>query len=128
MKSVIEYSLKELKDLPITPLSEIVNQPYNQIIIVPTENIHDSGYLCMKYVLVEVSKEYPPKIVGVVGGWSDVLHLGRGAKEAPKANIDCLPNSECLRLILYENCLVPYFIGSDFYVISETEAKENEFV
>ena len=126
MKSVIEYSLKELRDLPITPLSEIVNQPYNQIIIVPTENIHDAGYLCMKYVLVEVGKEYPPKIVGVVGGWSDVLHLGWGTKEAPKANIDCLPNSECLRLILYENCLVPRFIGSDFYVISETEAKENE--
>lgn len=123
MKSVIEYSLKELKDLPITPLSEIVNQPYNQIIIVPTENIHDSGYLCMKYVLVEVGKEYPPKIVGVVGGWSDVLHLGWVTKEAPKANIDCLPNSECLRLILYENCLVPDFIGSDFYVI---EASENE--
>ena len=125
MKSVIEYSLKELRDLPITPSSEIVNQPYNQIIIVPTENIHDSGYLCMKYVLVEVGKEYPPKIVGVVGGWSDVLHLGQGAR-TPKANIDCLPNSECLRLILYENCLVPYFVGSDFYVISETEAKENE--
>ena len=125
MKSVIEYSLKELRDLPITPLSEIVNQPYDQIIIVPTENIHDTGYLCMKYVLVEVGKEYPPKIVGVVGGWSDVLHLGQGAR-TPKANIDCLPNSECLRLILYENCLVPRFIGSDFYVISETEAKENE--
>lgn len=125
MKSVIEYSLKELRDLPITPLSEIVNQPYDQIIIVPTENIHDSGYLCMKYVLVKIGEEYPPKIVGVVGGWSDVLHLCWEAR-TPKANIDCLPNSECLRLILYENCLVPYFVGSDFYVISETEAKENE--
>ena len=121
MKSVIEYSLKELKDLPITPLSEIVNQPYNQIIIVPTENIHDTGYLCMKYVLVKVGEEYPPKIVGVVGGWSDVLHLC--CERTPKANIDCLPNSECLRLILYENCLVPNFIGSDFYVI---EASGNE--
>lgn len=125
MRSVIEYSLKELKDLPITPLSEIVNQPYNQIIIVPTDELHDSGYICMKYVLVEVGKEYPPKIVGVVGGWSDVLHMPGGI-HAVEANIDCLPNSKCLRLILYENCLVPDFIGSDFYVTSEKEEKENE--
>lgn len=125
MKRIIDYTLEELKELPYDNDSSVRGKKYNQIIIVPTDELHDSGYICMKYVLVEVGKEYPPKIVGVVGGWSDVLHLCWETR-TPKANIDCLPNSECLRLILYENCLVPRFIGSDFYVISETEAKENE--
>ena len=117
MKSIIDYTLEELKELPYD--IEFRGKKYNQIIIVPTDNLHDSGYICMKYVLVMVGMEYPPEVVAVVGGYSDVLHI------SDKANIDCLPNSKCLRVILYEDMTVPYFIGSDFFADDRWE-KENE--
>lgn len=111
MKSVIDYTLEELKELPYDTDGSVRGKKYNQIIIVPTDELHDSGYICMKYVLIKIGVKYPPEVVAVVGGYSDVLHI-----LGTKANIDCLPNSKCLRVILYEDMTVPYFIGSDFYV------------
>lgn len=110
MKSIIDYTLEELKELPYDTDSLVRGKKYNQIIIVPTNELHDSGYICMKYVLIKIGMKYPPEVVAVVGGYSDALHI------SVKANIDCLPNSKCLRVILFEDMTVPYFIGSDFFV------------
>ena len=111
MKSIIDYTLEELKELPYDIDSLVRGKEYNQMIIVPTDELHESGYFCMKYVLIKVGMKDPPEVIGVVGGYSDVIHLSGGIK----ANIDCLPNSKCLRVIFYEDLIVPYFIGSDFY-------------
>lgn len=121
MKSIIDYTLEELKELPYDTDGSVRGKKYNQIIIVPTDELHESGYICMKYVLIMVGMEYPPEVIAVVGGYSDVLHITDGIR----ANIDCLPNSKCLRVILYEDATVPYFIGSDFYVEDEQWEKEN---
>lgn len=119
MKSIIDYTLEELKDLPYDTDWSVGGKQYNQIIIVPTDELHESGYICMKYVLIKIGMKYPPEIVAVVGGYSDVIHL------SVKANIDCLPNSKCLRLIFYEDVSVPYFIGSDFYAERCVENEES---
>lgn len=92
------------------------------IIVVPTDDIHDSGYRCMKFILTCGNE-----IVGVVGGGSDVIHIngiGGYGKEpnyitrlvkAHDLRIDCLPKSKCLRLfsdepIEIDNCFISDFI------------------
>lgn len=44
---------------------------FNSVVIVPTGELHDSGYMCMKFILCDRQKN----IVGVLGGCSDVIHL-----------------------------------------------------
>lgn len=39
-------------------------------VIIPTGELHDSGYGCMKFALT-----YHDEVVGCVGGGSDVIHL-----------------------------------------------------
>jgi len=79
---------------------------FNGFVIVPTDDMHDSGFRCMKYVLLNGNT-----IVGCVGGYCDVIHLngigGYGKYEGNGSdwqaavvsgkvdvvpwNIDCLP-------------------------------------
>ena len=99
-------------------------ETFNDVIIVPTENIHDSGYRCMKFVLVRRRE-----IVGCVGGCSDVVHpngidnMGlhpdfdmyrRGFVPAMHMNIDCLKESGCVRLMFRNALKCEEFICSDF--------------
>lgn len=105
--SIEEISKEELNALPYST-SEIEGKSFSQVIIIPTDNIHDSGFRCMKYILLKW--ENGLNVVGVVGGYSDVIHLWNG-----KANIDCLPCGY-LRVMLDETATVPYFVGSDFFV------------
>ena len=107
IRSLDEVSIEELNALPYST-SEIVGKEFNDIIIVPTGKMHDSGFRCMKYILI--NWENGTNVVGVVGGYSDVLHLCNG-----KARIDCLPCGY-LRVMLDETATVPYFIGSDFVI------------
>ena len=122
-KDIYDYSLEELQELPAADGFIEAALTYNEIIIVPTNEIHESGYQCMKYVLIENVLEKPFKVVGVFGGYSDVLHI-----DAVKANIDCLRNSKCIRLILHKTMATNGFVGSDFYAdeLSERWLKENE--
>lgn len=97
---------------------------FNEIIIVPTNEIHDSGWRCMKFILA-----HNGEIVGVVSGWSDVVHIngigGYGKDIVGALNsqmtkrvgwaIDCLPKSRCIRLFAGDvECETEEFIGSDF--------------
>lgn len=113
--SIEEISKEELDALPFST-NEIIGKPFSQVIIIPTDDIHDSGFRCMKYILLKW--ENGLNVVGVVGGYSDVIHLRNG-----KARIDCLPCGY-LRVMLNETATVPYFVGSDFFV--ERWEKENE--
>ena len=97
-------------------------EKFNAIVIVPTNYKHDSNFQCMKYILL---KNW--KIVGVIGGGSDVIHIngiGGFGKNPDYKNqfvkrhdlrIDCLPKSKCLRLFSDDDFeLDNWFCGSDF--------------
>lgn len=102
------------------------NEPFHSIIIVPTEEIHDSGFVCMKFILADGAK-----LVGVVGGWSDVINIngiGGYGKDFRTAittrmvpcvdwSIDCLPESGCLRLFSHKKCEISS-IGSSFEFVA----------
>lgn len=115
---IMKLSLKELRKLKNFRPKE----NFNGIVIVPMKENHDSDFSCMKFVLL---KDYD--IVGVVGGWSDVIHIngigGYGNKldlDNPRKgygwSIDCLPVSKCTRLFIHEDkeLYADNFIGSDF--------------
>lgn len=108
-KTIFDYTLEEFKNLEY---SNPGKKEFDSVIIVPMDEIHDSGYRCMKYILVDTNDDVEDSIVGVIGGYSDVLHLngisGYGlsferniaTRTVPIADwaIDCLDTSGCLRL------------------------------
>lgn len=117
-KDVLNLSLTELQQLE----NFNSNKTFTDIIFVPMNKLHDSGFRCMKFVLVKKGK-----IVGVVSGWSDVAHIngiGGYGKDGTWLNsqmvkrvawnIDCLPISGCIRLFADSECVCDDFIGSDF--------------
>lgn len=94
--------------------------PFTDIIVVPTDDIHESGYRCMKFVLWNAIKG---EISGVVGGASDVIHFngiggyGKSVYAEPKRvayTIDCLKKSGYLRIMTRHYLEIDYFIYSDF--------------
>ena len=120
-KDLCSYTRQEFLDME----NFITEKPFRGIVIVPTDELHDSGFLCMKFILVNRGE-----IVGVVSGWSDVMHIDGigGYGKVPAASIrtqltkrvgwsvDCLPGSGCLRLFSDAECELEDrgFIGSDF--------------
>lgn len=124
MKDLREYTLEEFQNMENFGEDNL----FTDVIIVPMNELHDSGYRCMKFILV-----YQGKIVGVVSGWSDVVHpngIGNYGKFinrtdlVPKMylSIDCLPKSGCVRLMTQYKNKCADFIGSDFIFYRE----ENE--
>ena len=119
MKHINEYTLEEFRAME--NFGERCT--FNSIIIVPMEELHDSGYRCMKFILLEYTD-----IVGVVGGWCDAVHpngiggYGKNiianlkAQTIPhmRLSMDCLTNSGCIRLMMKSECVCDGFIGSDF--------------
>ena len=92
--TTFEITKDNIKDLP--KLQTYNDETlYDAIVIVPTGEIHDSGYRCMTYVFCKEDKA-----VGIVDCGSDVLHLDRGSYidpiEQDKTSrgwlIDCTPN------------------------------------
>ena len=105
---------------------------FNGIVIIPTNEMHESGYMCMKFALMDHWE-----VVGCVGGGSDVIHLngigGYGKyenyKEALKTglvkrvdwSIDCLPNG-LIRLFCSSKLELDDIICSDFNLyVKESE-------
>lgn len=116
-----DYTLDELR-----AMEEFgADATFNAIVIVPTGDLHDSGYGNMKFILMSNGE-----IVGVVGGYSDVVHIngiggyGLNYKETMVTNmvrrvgwsIDCLPTSGCLRLFADRGvkCKCADYVLSDF--------------
>lgn len=117
---------KDIKKMTKKELMQLENfikedTKFNAIVIVPMPYKHESGYQCMKYVLLNNWK-----IVGVVGGSSDVVHIngigGYGKEpnyttrmvEVHDLRIDCLPGSKCLRLFSNSIMEVDKYFISDF--------------
>ena len=120
---VMDCTFQDLLDMECYAPTE----RYNGFVIVTTGERHDSGFGCMKYILL-----HGFKIVGVVGGWSDVVHLngigGYGDDEAFDIalktqktdrvgwSIDVMPNSGCVRLFCDHWLEVETPICSDFII------------
>lgn len=117
-----------LEDLLAVPYSKRLDEidTITGFVIVPTGELHDSGFGCMKFVLTLDSE-----IIGAVGGWSDVVHLngiGGYGLDWQKAfrdrtvpvidwSIDLLPKSGCLRVFSsHKLVLQDGFICSSFEV------------
>lgn len=124
MSNIQDMTLDELLAVPYSKrLDEI--DTFNGFVIVPTGELHDSGFGCMKFVLT-----LHVDIVGAVGGWSDIVHLngiggyGRGLQKSLMDrkvpvidwSIDLLPKSGCLRAFSSHKLVLDDFIGSDFSV------------
>ena len=127
MKKINDYTYEEFRKLDyfFDP-----NIEFNEVVLVPTNRVHDSGYRCIKYVL-----GFRGKIVAVIGGASDVLHLngiggyGLDFEDAIRTQkvplidwcIDCLDKSGCLRLFSYHKLKVEGINSSDLSVYDSGE-------
>ena len=65
-KDLNNYTLSEFMEMDYFTPTEL----FRGIIFVPMEDVHDSGFRTMKFVLTNGNK-----IVGVVGGYCDVAHI-----------------------------------------------------
>ena len=125
MKDLNAYTLQEFLDMP----TEKPTETFASVIIVPTDEIHDSGFRCMKFILTDGDQ-----IVGVVNTGSDVVwpngvgnygrnRLGGFMQRIPYMGLhmDCLTESRCVRIMLSKKCVLNDFIGSDFifYTVEE---------
>lgn len=102
--NIMTATLEEFMNLPFYWEPDM---KFDRLIVVPQENIHDSGYSTMSYVLVKEGK-----IVGKIGMASDMLHIdGIGGYgewwpdhgiptmiPVRSWSIDCLPSSKCVCL------------------------------
>lgn len=101
-KSFEGWAIEEFKELPLRKWRENIGE-IDRLIILPTEEMHDSGFRCMDFVAVQ--KNIP---TFRLSGCSDVLHLGgigginnkldNIKREVPRVawSIDCLPISGLL--------------------------------
>ena len=102
------------------------NALFDNVIIVPMDDIHDSGFRCMKFVLMKGRE-----LVGAVGGGSDVIcpngignygkydngyvqRVASGKIPYIGLSMDCLRESGCVRIMLHGLYKCDDFIGSDF--------------
>ncbi len=131
-KHIGDYTLEELQALE--PYR--TEKPFRNIVIVPMNEIHDSGFRCMKFVLLDENVD----ICGVVYTGSDVIWpngIGGYGKDLsifdipeskhgrliPKLglHLDCLPGSNCIRIMTDCDCTLDEFIGSDFIFYGEVK-------
>lgn len=124
MSNIQDMTLDELLAVPYSKTFGKVGT-FKGFIIVPTGELHDSGFGCMKFVLTHHND-----IVGAVGGWCDVVSLngiggyGLGWRQSLTDrkvpvidwSIDLLPKSGCLRVFSSHRLALDDFIGSDFRV------------
>lgn len=123
-KSLNEYTIEEFREMELFGEDCL----FNNVVIVPMNELHDSGYRCMKFILC-----HNGDIVGAAGGWCDVVHpngignhgLFYDDDVIPYIGlrIDCLVVSGCVRLMMHGLYKCSDFIGSDFvfYKTGETE-------
>ena len=123
-KNLNEYTLEEFREMELFGEDCL----FNNVVIVPMNELHESGYRCMKFILC-----HNGDIVGVVSGWSDVVHpngIGNHGRSYDwhitqniSLSIDCLVGSGCVRLMMIGLYECDDFIGSDFifYKTGETE-------
>ena len=105
---------------------------FNGIVIIPTNELHDSGFGCMRFALTNHEE-----VVGCIGGCCDVIHLNgiggyerygedfdktlkTGRVERIDWSIDCLPNG-LIRLFCSYKLDTDKLIASDFSLYVKKE-------
>lgn len=114
-KNLNEYTVEEFREMELFGEDCL----FNNVVIVPMNELHDSGYRCMKFILC-----HNRNIVGAVAGWCDVVHpngIGNhgtsydwGATPSLGLSIDCLAGSGCVRLMMNGLYVCSDSILSDF--------------
>lgn len=126
MKNLKEYTLEEFQNMENFGIQSL----FDSVIIVPMDELHESGFRCMKFILCNSGD-----IVGVVSGWSDVVHpngIGNYGRKFMNSyetdlvpnmhlSIDCLSKSGCVRLMMAGKYKCERYINSDFYFYKENE-------
>jgi hypothetical protein len=114
---------------------------FGSVVIIPTGEMHDSGYQCMEFALINDKG----MAICKVGGYSDVINIdgigGYGTNGISKAfrlnngqsvvvphgwNIDCLPCGYLRLFVSSGYSLIlerPYWNGSNFEVYAEEKEK-----
>lgn len=107
VKDLNDYTKEEFAALPILGWKENVNG-FNSLVIIPTDQIHDSGFKCMEFVACRFNTP-----ICRISGCSDVMHINGiggfglgGIRYWDKIphnkpidwSIDCLRTSGYLRL------------------------------
>ena len=119
-KDFNKMTLEELRS--IEPFGK--DETFMSVIIVPTDDLHESGFRCMKFIFVDGFK-----IVGCIDRGSDVVHpngignsgkpydismMANGVVPYMGLSIDCLAGSGCARVMMGRRCKCDDFVGSDF--------------
>jgi len=123
-KCVNDYTKKELEHLPARKWQEDIGE-FDSLIILPTQNIHDSGYRCMDFVAVKNGEP-----VCRLSGCSDVIRIdgiGGGGRNynfktplTPKSwSIDCLKKSGLLQIFCHPCSLTSGLALSSFELFAE---------
>lgn len=93
---IFDMKKSDFDNIPMVEWDEEVK--FTDLVIIPTDDFHESGYRCMKFCAVNNGKP-----IAMLGGISDVMHLdgigghgmgnyGVSTTSAIKAwNMDCLP-------------------------------------
>jgi len=119
-KDLNEYTLKEFQEMEeFEPI-----KPFKWVVIVPMDDIHDSGYRCMKFIVGDGGDIY-----GAIYTGSDVVNPNGGGNYGKTLNpsmisrglvpylglsLDCLVGSNCVRIMMSKPCELDSFIGSNF--------------
>jgi hypothetical protein len=84
-------------NIPIEPWDVEITDVHS-IVILPEDHLHDSGWGCMSFVLIDEEND---KVLGRIGGGSYAVYIGGIAPTQPNSwIIDCLPVSQLLRIHL----------------------------
>lgn len=127
-KDLNEYTLKEFQEMEeFEP-----EKPFHWVIIVPMDDIHDSGYRCMKFIVGDGYDIYGaiytgsdvvnPNGIGNYGKNRDITsEIRRGMVPYIGLSLDCLVGSNCVRIMMSKPCELDSFIGSHFVFFAKEE-------
>lgn len=123
-----EYTLKEFQEM----VQFKPEKPFRWVIIVPMKDIHDSGYRCMKFIVGDGADIYGviyagsdvvnPNGIGNYGKTLDIMSSIRsGLVPYLGLSLDCLVESNCVRIMVSKPCELDSFIGSNFIFYAKEE-------
>ena len=98
--NIMEMQKSDFKNIPYRK-NAIAKMKFHSIVIVPTGNMHESGFMCMDFVAVNGNLEPICKLSGMadvihlngIGGYGKNISQGMGKGVAPIDGwaLDCLP-------------------------------------
>lgn len=133
--TIFEVTKENVCEIPLIEWGENIDELFDGVLIVPTDEVHDSGYGCMQFVFC-----HGKEAVKRVCRGSDVLHIDgiggygeygdRWLPGVPKFlpvrwwRIDCTPNG-FLRLFTSKHRIKPGDGLSDFCIYAVDDKKED---